>query len=202
MIVDDEGNPLPDGKMGKLVINQPWPGILQTVYHNPERFVNAYFKEFPGRYLSGDLAYRDADGYFWISGRSDDVLKISGHRIGTQEVESALIQHPAVSETAVVAIPDSVKGQSIYAFVTLKSGNQPSDVLKNELTQKVKTAIGSIAAPEHIQWAEGLPKTRSGKIMRRILRKIANRDFEEMGDLTTLADPGVVDTLIKEREKS
>jgi len=201
-IVDDQGNPVPDGKMGKLVITQPWPGMLQTVYHNPERFVEGYFKEFPGNYLTGDQAYRDADGYYWISGRSDDVLKISGHRIGTQEVESALILHQAVSEAAVVAIPDAVKGQSIYAFVTLKAGFTSSQELKNELVQCVKRAIGSIAVPEQIQWAPGLPKTRSGKIMRRLLRKIANHDTKEMGDLSTLADPGVVDQLIRESEKT
>lgn len=201
MIIDDSGNPVADGKMGKLVITQPWPGMLQTVYHNPERFINAYFKEFPGRYLTGDQAYRDSEGYFWIAGRSDDVLKISGHRIGTQEVESALILHPAVSETAVVGISDAIKGQSIYAFVTLKTGIHTSEALKAELIQSVRQAIGGMAAPEHIQWAEGLPKTRSGKIMRRILRKIANHEFSDMGDLTTLADPGVVDQLIKERDK-
>jgi acetyl-CoA synthetase len=197
LVVDDEGNPVPDGKMGKLVIDKPWPGILQAIYKNPERFVNAYFKEFPGRYLTGDLAYRDVDGYFWISGRSDDVLKISGHRIGTQEVESALITHPAVSEAAVVAIPHLIKGQGIYAYVTLKVDIRPSDSLKSELLQTVRNSIGAIAIPEQIQWAEGLPKTRSGKIMRRLLRKIANNDLEDLGDLTTLADPGVVDELIK-----
>jgi acetyl-CoA synthetase len=200
MIIDDEGKPVPDGKMGKLVITQPWPGMLQTVYQNPERFVNAYFKEFPGRYLTGDQAYRDADGYYWISGRSDDVLKISGHRIGTQEVESALIRHQAVSEAAVVAIPDPIKGQSIYAFVTLKVGFHSNDDLKKELVQTVRESIGAIAIPEHIQFTEGMPKTRSGKIMRRLLRKIANNDLTDLGDLTTLADPGVVDEIIRDRE--
>jgi len=200
-IIDDNGHPMPNGKMGKLVITQPWPGMLQTVYHNPERFVNAYFNEFPGCYVTGDQAYRDADGYIWISGRSDDVLKVSGHRIGTGEVESALILHPAVSEAAVVAIPDTIKGQSIYAFVTLKIGFNSSVELKNELVQTVRDSIGAIAVPQHIQWAEGLPKTRSGKIMRRLLRKIANQDLTDLGDLTTLADPAVVDELIKERDK-
>lgn len=197
MIVDDHGEPVPDGKMGRLVITQPWPGMMQTVYGDAERFVNTYFKEFPGKYLTGDQAYKDADGYFWISGRSDDVLKISGHRIGTQEVESALILHPAVSETAVVAIPDAIKGQSIYAFVILKTGHSSSEELKKELIKTVRDSIGAIAVPEHIQWTEGLPKTRSGKIMRRLLRKIANNDLTDMGDLSTLADPQVIDQLIK-----
>lgn len=199
MIVDDSGNPVADGQMGKLVITKPWPGMLNTIYKTPERLMNAYYREFPGMYLTGDQAVRDKDGYFWISGRSDDVLKISGHRIGTQEVESALILHPAVSEAAVVAIPDDIKGSSIYAYVTLKVGTQPSPELKKELVATVREAIGAIAAPEHIQWAEGLPKTRSGKIMRRILRKIAEKDTSDLGDLSTLADPSVVDVLIKER---
>src|SRR3990167_5406420 len=199
-IVDEKGKELPANKMGNLVITQPWPGMMQTVYQDKKRFVKTYFKEFPGKYLTGDLAYRDADGYYWISGRSDDVIKISGHRIGTQEVESALIAHQAVSEAAVVAIPDEIKGQSIYAFVTLKSGMKPSDYLKKELVSAVKDAIGPIAILKHIQWSEGLPKTRSGKIMRRLLRKIANDDIKDLGDLSTLADPDVVDVLIKERE--
>ena len=198
-IVDDHGMPVPDGKMGKLLITKPWPGMMQTIYGNHERFINGYFREFPGNYLTGDQAYRDADGYYWIAGRSDDVIKVSGHRIGSQEVESALIRHVAVSEAAVVAIPDAIKGQSIYAFVTLKSGLHTSDQLKMELVKTVRDAIGPIATPEHIQWAQGLPKTRSGKIMRRLLRKIANNEISDLGDLTTLADPGVVDELIKNR---
>jgi acetyl-CoA synthetase len=197
-IVDERGQPVPDGKMGKLVITQSWPGMMQTVYHDHQRFVKTYFSEFPGMYVTGDQAYRDADGYFWITGRDDDVLKISGHRIGTQEVESALIQHPAVSEAAVVGIPDDIKGQSIYAFVTLKSGLQGSDQLRNELVQQVREAIGPIATPEQIQWANDLPKTRSGKIMRRLLRKIASHDVDDLGDLSTLADPSVMDNLIRE----
>jgi acetyl-CoA synthetase len=195
-IVDDEGNEVSDGTMGKLVITQPWPGILHTVYHNSERCFNTYFKAFPGYYSTGDQAYRDAEGYFWILGRSDDVLKISGHRIGTQEVESALIKHPAVSEAAVVAKTDDIKGNRIYAFVTLKTGTGPSDQLKFELTQTVRDAIGAIAVPETIQWADALPKTRSGKIMRRLLGKIANHDFSDMGDTSTLAEPHVLDDLI------
>lgn len=199
LIVDDQGQPVPDGKMGKLVITRPWPGMMQTVYGDHHRFVDTYFKEFPGYYLTGDQAYRDADGYYWIAGRSDDVIKTSGHRIGTQEIESALITHQAVSEAAVVATPDPIKGQSIYVFVTLKTGYKPSAHLKEELIKAVKDSIGAIAAPQHIQWAEGLPKTRSGKIMRRLLRKIANNDLADLGDLTTLADPSVVEELIKDR---
>lgn len=200
-IVNDQGQEVKNGEMGNLVITQPWPGMMQTVYRNPQRFYDTYFKEFPGCYLTGDQAHRDEDGYFWISGRSDDVLKISGHRIGTEEVESALVQHPAVSEAAVVGIPDDIKGQQIYAFVSLKKTATPSDDLKKELVKTVRDNIGPIATPEKIQWADGLPKTRSGKIMRRILRKIATGELEELGDLTTLADPSVVDALIKEYEK-
>jgi len=196
-IVDDQGKVLPDGKMGHLVITQPWPGMMQTVYADHDRFAETYFKEFPGKYLTGDQASRDAEGYFWISGRDDDVLKISGHRIGTQEVESALIHHPAVSEAAVVAVSDEIRGQGIYAFVSLKTGISPSEQLKRELVQGVRDAIGPIAIVSHIQWADELPKTRSGKIMRRLLRKIANHDVKDRGDLSTLADPSVVDKLIE-----
>lgn len=202
LIVDDEGHPVEENKMGKLVITKPWPGMMLTIYGDHERFVNTYFKEFPGWYLTGDQVYKDTDGYFWILGRSDDVMKVSGHRIGTQEVESALICHHAVSESAVVAIPDSIKGQSIYAYVTLKVGYQGSAQLKRELQQTVRDSIGAIAMPQEIQIVEGLPKTRSGKIMRRILRKIANNDFKDLGDLTTLADPGVVEEIIKEKTAS
>lgn len=201
VVVDDNGKPVADDRMGKLVITQPWPGMMQTVYNNTERFVKTYFSEFPGRYLTGDQAHKDGDGYFWISGRDDDVLKISGHRIGTQELESALNQHSSVAESAVVGIPDEIKGQSIFAFVTLKAGSKSSDSLKQELIQKVKDSIGAIAVPEKIQWTAELPKTRSGKIMRRLLRKIASHDLKDMGDLSTLADPGVVDTLISENEQ-
>lgn len=201
-IVDEQGKVLPPDKMGKLVITKPWPGMMQTVYGDRQRFIDTYFKEVPGYYFTGDLAYKDADGYFWISGRSDDVIKVSGHRIGTQEVESALILHPAVSEAAVVAIPDEIKGQGIYAFVTLKMGEQSSETLSNELMQTVRKAIGPIATPQFIQWAEGLPKTRSGKIMRRLLRKIANNEIKDLGDLSTLADPNVVEQLIKKRRHS
>lgn len=200
LIVDDTGKPCEVNKMGKLVITQPWPGMMQTIYGDHQRFIDNYFKEFPGWYLAGDQAYKDKDGYYWISGRSDDVIKVSGHRIGSQEVESALISHPAVSESAVVAVPDDIKGQSIYAFVALKAGEKVSPQLEKGLQQAVSDNIGAIAIPKTIQIVEGLPKTRSGKIMRRILRKIANNDFDDLGDLSTLADPDVVDELVKERQ--
>lgn len=197
-IVNDAGQRIqPGGGMGRLIIQQPWPGLAQTIFKNPERFVETYFKEVPGVYLTGDQAYQDEEGYYWIAGRSDDVIKVSGHRIGTQEVESALVAHPAVSEAAVVGIPDAIKGQVIYAFVALKVGFSPSDQLRSELVAKVREMIGPIAAPETIQWAAALPKTRSGKIMRRILRKIAMQDTADFGDLSTLADPDVVQALIQ-----
>lgn len=195
-IVDEQGQALPPGKAGKLVIKQPWPGMMKTIYGNHERFVETYFKKIPGKYLSGDSAYCDADGYYWIIGREDDVIKVSGHRIGTGELESALLTHTALSEAAVVAIPHDIKGSSIYAFVTLKSGITPSDDLAKELKAKVREIIGPIAVPEWIQWTKNLPKTRSGKIMRRILRKIANDEFEDFGDTSTLADPSILEELI------
>jgi acetyl-CoA synthetase len=198
-ILDNEGKPVPTGSMGKLVITQPWPGMMQTVYGNTERFIKGYFTEYPGKYLTGDQARQDEEGYYWIAGRSDDVIKISGHRIGTQEVEGALIQHPAVSEAAVVGMVDAIKGQGIYAFITLKIGTKGTDELKLELIDTVRKIIGPIALPDKIQWVEGLPKTRSGKIMRRLLRKIADLDYDELGDLTTLADPTVVEEIIKTR---
>lgn len=201
LIVDEHGQPVPDGTMGKLVITKPWPGMMQTIYGNQERFINAYFKDFPGYYLTGDQATRDSEGYYWIAGRSDDVIKVSGHRLGTQEIESALIKHISVSETAVVAVPDAIKGQGIYAYVTLKVGFKPSTMLKNELIQSVRNSIGHIATIDYIQWTESLPKTRSGKIMRRLLRKIANNDLTDLGDLTTLANPDSVDELIEDRKK-
>lgn len=200
-VVDDKGKQVADGQMGKLVITKPWPGMMQTIYNNRERFVETYFKEFPGMYLTGDQAYRDKDGYFWIAGRSDDVIKVSGHRIGTEEVESALLCHPAVSESAVVGVADEVKGQNIYAFVTLKTGNTHSDALKKELVDTVRKEIGAIAIPQTIMFAKALPKTRSGKIMRRILRKIANQEVDDLGDLSTLSDPQVVDDLIEQVKK-
>lgn len=200
-ILDDDGNEVANGVMGNLVITQPWPGMMKSVYHDEKRFIETYFKQFPGKYLTGDQAYRDKDGYYWITGRNDDVIKVSGHRIGTEEVESALLNHPSVSEAAVVAMPDEVKGQNIFAFITLKINHQPSHQLEDELKQLVREMIGSIAVPSIIQFTDGLPKTRSGKIMRRLLRKIASKDLSDLGDLTTLADPTVVDELIKERAK-
>jgi acetyl-CoA synthetase len=198
-IFDEHGNEVSDNKMGKLVIKQPWPGMMQTIYKNRERFLNGYFKEYPGCYVAGDDARCDEDHYFWITGRNDDVLKISGHRIGTGELEGALLQHASISEAAVVGVPHPIKGESIYVFVTLKANMKTSDQLKKELVQHVRTAIGAIAAPDYIQWADALPKTRSGKIMRRLLRKIANNDLKELGDTSTLSEPQVIDNLIENR---
>jgi acetyl-CoA synthetase len=199
-ILDEKGAPVADNTMGRLVITTPWPGIMQTICGDHQRFIDSYFTEIPGCYVTGDQALRTPDGYFQIEGRSDDVIKVSGHRIGTAEVESALILHHAVSEAAVVSVADEIKGQNIYAFVSLIKGVQPSDTLKQELVQTVRTNIGAIAVPGFIQWAEALPKTRSGKILRRILRKIANKDTAQLGDLSTLADPEVVTQLIRDRE--
>jgi acetyl-CoA synthetase len=198
-VVNDEGREVAGDVMGKLVIRQPWPGIMQTVYKNPERFIKTYFAEVPGSYLTGDDARCDAQGYFWITGRNDDVLKISGHRIGTGEVESALLKCKGVAEAAVVAVPHPVKGAAIYAFITANAGVANTDELKKEIILKVREVIGPIAAPDYIQWAEALPKTRSGKIMRRLLRKIANNDLKELGDMSTLAEPQVVESLIANR---
>ncbi|HEX4045561.1 MAG TPA: acetate--CoA ligase [Gammaproteobacteria bacterium] len=200
-IVDEAGQPLPADKMGKLVITQPWPGMMQTIYGDHDRFIETYFEEIPGNYLTGDDARCDQAGYFWITGRNDDVLKVSAHRIGTGEVESALLEHPTVAEAAVVGVPNEIKGESIYAFVTLKAGETESDQLKQALIQQVRHSIGAIATPDYIQWAPALPKTRSGKIMRRLLRKIANNDVENLGDTSTLADPEVLDNLIASRER-
>lgn len=198
-LVDDQGNELEGEASGALCIKRPWPGMMRTVYGDHQRFVDTYFKMFPGKYFSGDGARRDADGYYWITGRIDDVINVSGHRMGTAEVESALVLHEAVAEAAVVGFPHDVKGQGIYAYVTLMSGHDPSEDLRKELVKHVRNEIGPIAAPDVIQWAPGLPKTRSGKIMRRILRKIAANELDTLGDTSTLADPSVVDTLIDER---
>ncbi|MBZ0129096.1 MAG: acetate--CoA ligase [Rhodobacteraceae bacterium] len=184
---------------GVLCIKDSWPGQMRTVYGDHERFVQTYFSDFKGYYFSGDGCRRDEDGYYWITGRVDDVLNVSGHRMGTAEVESALVAHPAVSESAVVGYPHNVKGQGIYCYVTLMDGHDYTDELKVELRNWVRKEIGPIASPDLIQWAPGLPKTRSGKIMRRILRKIAENDFGALGDTSTLADPSVVDDLIKNR---
>jgi acetyl-CoA synthetase len=196
-IVDDRGRELEGAASGFLVIKKPWPGIMRTVYGDHARFEQTYFSRFPGVYLTGDGCRRDADGYYWLTGRVDDVINVSGHRLGTAEVESALVAHPAVAEAAVVGFPHEIKGQGIYAYVTLKVGYDYADPLKEELKQQVRKEIGAFAQPDVIHWAPGLPKTRSGKIMRRILRKIASKDLTDMGDTTTLADPTVVDSLLK-----
>jgi len=200
VLVDDEGKEFTETvASGALCIKVPWPGIMRGVYGDPKRFQETYFEQFPGYYVTGDGCRRDKDGYYQITGRIDDVINVSGHRMGTAEVESALVAHPKVAEAAVVGYPHEVKGQSIYAYVTLKSGIAKSDDLKKELVAHVRTLIGPIATPEKIQWADGLPKTRSGKIMRRILKKIAADLIGELGDTTTLADPSVVDDLVKNR---
>ena len=184
---------------GALVITRPWPGQMRTVYGDHQRFIDTYFKQYPGYYFTGDGARRDADGYYWITGRIDDVLNVSGHRLGTAEIESALVLHDAVAEAAVVGYPHDLKGQGIYAYVTTMTGVEPSDELKKELIKLVRTEIGPIATVDIIQWSPGLPKTRSGKIMRRILRKIAANEISTLGDTSTLADPGVVEELIDNR---
>jgi acetyl-CoA synthetase len=198
-IVDPVGNVLKGECEGVLVIADSWPGQMRTVYGDHERFMQTYFSSFPGKYFTGDGARRDADGYYWITGRVDDVINVSGHRLGTAEVESALVAHDKVSEAAVVGYPHDLKGQGIYAYVTLMNGAQPSEHLRKELVNWVRREIGPIASPDVVQFAPGLPKTRSGKIMRRILRKIAENEFGSLGDTSTLADPSVVDDLIKNR---
>ncbi|HSW46446.1 MAG TPA: acetyl-coenzyme A synthetase, partial [Phycisphaerae bacterium] len=178
-------------------IDFSWPGQMRGVYGDPERFFNTYFVQFPGKYFTGDGCRRDADGYYWITGRVDDVINVSGHRIGTAEVESALVSHPTVAEAAVVGFPHQIKGQGIYAYVTLKVGQEYTDELKKVLLTHVRKVIGPIATPDVLHWAPGLPKTRSGKIMRRILRKIAEGESDKIGDTSTLADPSVVENLIE-----
>ena len=199
-IVDADGKVLEGATEGNLCIAESWPGQMRTVYGDHERFVQTYFSTYAGKYFTGDGCRRDEDGYYWITGRVDDVINVSGHRMGTAEVESALVAHEKVSEAAVVGYPHDVKGQGIYAYVTLIAGEEPSDGLRKELVQWVRKEIGPIASPDLIQWAPGLPKTRSGKIMRRILRKIAENDYGNLGDTSTLADPGVVDDLIENRQ--
>ena len=198
-IVDGDGKVLEGEAQGNLIIADSWPGQMRTVYGDHKRCIETYFSTFDNVYTTGDGAMRDADGYFWITGRVDDVLNVSGHRMGTAEVESALVAHPSVAEAAVVGYPHDIKGQGIYAYVTLMEGKEPSDELYAELQQWVRKDIGPIAKPDLIQWAPGLPKTRSGKIMRRILRKVAADDYGELGDTSTLADPSVVDDLIENR---
>ncbi|ALN71520.1 acetate--CoA ligase [Aureimonas sp. AU20] len=199
-LVDGEGKVLEGATEGNLCITDSWPGQMRTVFGDHERFEQTYFSTYPGKYFTGDGARRDEDGYWWITGRVDDVINVSGHRMGTAEVESALVSHPKVSEAAVVGYPHDVKGQGIYCYVTLMEGEAPSEELKKELVAHVRNEIGPIASPDKIQFAPGLPKTRSGKIMRRILRKIAEDDFGALGDTSTLADPAVVDDLVGNRQ--
>ncbi len=198
-LVDADGTVLEGAVSGNLCILDSWPGQMRTVYGDHERFIATYFTTYPGKYFTGDGCRRDEDGYYWITGRVDDVINVSGHRLGTAEIESALVAHQAVAEAAVVGYPHDIKGQGIYAYVTLTVDAQPSEELRGELVNWVRREIGPFAAPDVIQWAPGLPKTRSGKIMRRILRKVAENDIGNLGDTTTLADPAVVDDLVKNR---
>jgi acetyl-CoA synthetase len=199
IIVDGEGKELQGAAEGNLCIADSWPGQMRSVYGDHQRFIDTYFKTFPGRYFTGDGARRDKDGFYWITGRVDDVINVSGHRLGTAEIESALVAHHDVAEAAVVGFPHDIKGQGIYAYVTLKTGVSPTEELRKALVQWVRKEIGALASPDHIQWAPALPKTRSGKIMRRILRKIAADEHEQIGDTTTLADPAVIKDLIDNR---
>ena len=199
-IIREDGTPVDVNEGGYLVIKEPWPGLMRRVFGDPERFKNTYFVKFSGVYTTGDGARVDDDGYYWLMGRIDDVINVSGHRIGTAEVESALVSHPVVAEAAVVGMPHEIKGQGIYAFVTLKVGQEKTDVLKKELVAHVRKEIGPIASPDRIQFADTLPKTRSGKIMRRILTKIGAGDVSNLGDTSTLADPSVVDALVRARK--
>ena len=199
--MDEKGKEIIENQIdGRLCIKYPWPSIARTIWGNHQRYKETYFSAFEGRYFSGDGARRDEDGYFWITGRVDDVLNVSGHRMGTAEIESALVAHPHVAEAAIVGYPHDIKGQGIYAYVTLNLGQEPSDELRANLRKWVRAEIGAIATPDLLQWAPGLPKTRSGKIMRRILRKIAADDFSNLGDTSTLADPSVVEELIENRQ--
>ncbi|HMN46933.1 MAG TPA: acetate--CoA ligase [Povalibacter sp.] len=198
-ILDNEGHVLEGATEGNLVITDSWPGQMRTVFGDHQRFIDTYFKTFPGKYFTGDGAKRDEDGYYWITGRVDDVLNVAGHRLGTAEIESAMVAHPKVAEAAAVGCPHDVKGTGIYVYVTLIVGEEPTEALRNELRDWVRKEIGPIATPDFIQWAPGLPKTRSGKIMRRILRKIAANEHDQLGDISTLADPGVVESLVRER---
>ncbi len=201
-LVDNDGAEIKGEGSGNLVLLDSWPGQMRTVFGDHQRFIDTYFKTYPGKYFTGDGCRRDADGYYWITGRVDDVLNVSGHRLGTAEIESALVAHGAVAEAAVVGYPHDIKGHGVYAYVTLKLGVQPSEDLRKELMAWVSKEISAIARPDVIQWAPGLPKTRSGKIMRRILRKIAENDLSNLGDTSTLADPAVVDDLVKNRAKA
>jgi acetyl-CoA synthetase len=199
VIVDNDGKRVDGPGEGNLCLARPWPGMMRTVFGDHPRFVATYFSAFPGFYFTGDGARRDEDGFYWLTGRVDDVINVAGHRLGTAEIESALVAHPKVAEAACVGYPHDIKGQGIYAYVTLKVSETPSEELKRELVAWVRQEISPIAAPDLLQWAPGLPKTRSGKIMRRILRKIAANEHDALGDVTTLADPSVVDELVDNR---
>ncbi|WP_312046695.1 AMP-binding enzyme, partial [Erwinia sp.] len=199
-LVDNEGNALEGACEGNLVIVDAWPGLARTLFGDHERFEQTYFSTFKNMYFSGDGARRDEDGYYWITGRVDDVLNVSGHRLGTAEIESALVSHPKIAEAAVVGIPHAIKGQAIYAYITLNSGEEPTPELYTEVRSWVRKEIGPIATPDVLHWTDSLPKTRSGKIMRRILRKIAVGDTTNLGDTSTLADPGVVEKLLEEKQ--
>ena len=199
-LVDAEGRVLEGEATGNLVLLDSWPGQMRTVYGDHARFIDTYFRAYPGMYFTGDGCRRDADGDYWITGRVDDVINVSGHRIGTAEVESALVAHPKVAEAAVVGFPHDIKGSAIYAYVTLNAGEEGSDALRKELIQEVRHDIGAFAAPEKIHFTPTLPKTRSGKIMRRILRKIAEGATHQLGDTSTLADPSIVDSLVAGRQ--
>jgi acetyl-CoA synthetase len=199
-IVDADGKVLEGEASGNLCLAKSWPGQMRTVYGDHARFEQTYFSTYKGKYFTGDGCRRDADGYYWITGRVDDVINVSGHRMGTAEVESSLVAHAKVSEAAVVGYPHDIKGQGIYAYVTLMAGTEPSEELRKELVAWVRKDIGPIASPDQIQFAPGLPKTRSGKIMRRILRKIAEDEPSSLGDTSTLADPAVVDDLVQNRQ--
>tara|TARA_A100001037_G_C15129901_1_gene628166 strand:- start:1108 stop:2631 length:1524 start_codon:yes stop_codon:yes gene_type:complete len=200
LLVDPDGNELFGANQGLLCISDSWPGQMRTIFGDHDRFRETYFVQYPGRYFTGDGARRDEDGYYWITGRVDDVINVSGHRMGTAEIESALVAHKSVAEAAVVGAPHKIKGQGIYAYVTLAVGENTTDELKKELVKWVRKEIGPIASPDWLQWAPGLPKTRSGKIMRRILRKIAEDEFSNLGDISTLAEPDVVENLINNRQ--
>ncbi len=201
VILRDDGSMCSVNEGGKLCIRKPWPGMMRTMWGDHDRFIDTYFTMFPDLYFTGDGCRKDQDGDYWLMGRIDDVVNVSGHRIGTAEVESALVSHEKVAEAAVTPVPHDIKGQGLYAFVTLKEGVAETEELKKELLLHVRKEIGPIAVPEAIQFAHGLPKTRSGKIMRRILRKIAEGDTSNLGDITTLADPTVVESLVKGRGK-
>ena len=201
-LVDEKGTILEGEAQGRLVITRPWPALARTIYGSHERFIKTYFSRFPGLYDTEDGARRDVDGYYWITGRVDDVLNVSGHRMGTAELESALAKHPDVAEASVVGYPHEIKGQGIYAYVVLNEGVEPSDELRATLVEQLRTEIGPVAKPDFIQLADALPKTRSGKIMRRILRKIAANELDDLGDTSTLADPSVVEALIANRRRS